>query len=43
LLTPEPESLAEVTCTEFGRRSFPGERWTLRFADFGEMAVDCPE
>jgi hypothetical protein len=42
--TPEPETLAgELTCTACRRRSFPGERWSLRFADLGEVAIYCPE
>jgi hypothetical protein len=24
------------------RRPLPGERWSLRFADLGEVAVYCP-
>jgi RNase P subunit RPR2 len=41
---PEPETLAgELTCTECGRRLLPGERWSLRFADLGEVAVYCVE
>jgi hypothetical protein len=39
----EPETLAEPTCTECGRRPLPGERWALRFADLGEFLVSCPE
>ena len=37
------EAPAEVSCTECGRRPLPGERWSLRFADLGEVAVYCPE
>jgi hypothetical protein len=41
---PKPETLAdELTCTECGRRPHPGERWSLRFTDLGEVAVYCPE
>ena len=41
---PESETVAtDVTCTECGRRLLPGERWSLRFADIGEVAVYCPE
>jgi hypothetical protein len=41
---PTPETLAdELTCSECGRRPLFGERWTLRFADLGEVAVYCPE
>jgi len=32
----------DVTCTEYGRRPLPGERWSLRFTDLGEVAVYCP-
>jgi hypothetical protein len=39
----DPESLADVTCTEFGRRALPAERWSLRFADLGEVAAYCPD
>lgn len=43
----EPETLAnKVTCIECGRRLLPGERWSLRFADLGEVAVywlECDE
>jgi hypothetical protein len=39
----EPESLADPTCTECGRRPLPDERWSLRFADRGEVVVYCPE
>jgi hypothetical protein len=28
--------------TECGRLPLPGERWSLRFADLGEVAVYCP-
>ena len=42
-VVPESESLAEVSCTECGRRPRSGERWSLRFADLGEVAVYCPE
>ena len=39
-----PGALAdELTCGECGRRPLPGERWSLRFADLGEVAVYCPE
>jgi hypothetical protein len=42
--TPESETLAEeLSCTECGRRPLPDERWSLRFADLGEVAVHCPE
>jgi hypothetical protein len=40
--TSDPESLAEVTCTECGRRPLPGERWSLRFTDLREVAIYCP-
>jgi hypothetical protein len=39
----EPETVAELTCTECGRRPLPGERWSLRFADLGEVAIYCPD
>jgi len=35
--------MAEVSCIECGRRPLPGERWSLRFTDLGEVAVYCPE
>jgi hypothetical protein len=31
--------MAEVSCIECGRRPLPGERWSLRFAGLGEVAV----
>jgi hypothetical protein len=42
-LCPKPEALAEMTCTECGRRPLSDERWSLRFADLGEVAVYCAE
>jgi hypothetical protein len=39
-----PETLAdELTRGECGRRPLPGERWSPRFTDLGEVAVYCPE
>jgi len=35
--------MAELSCIECGRRPLPGERWSLRFTDLGEVAVYCPE
>jgi hypothetical protein len=31
------------SCIECSRRPDPGERWSLRFADLGEVAVYCPQ
>jgi len=43
-MRPKPETLANtLTCTECGRRPLPGERWSLRFAELGEVAVYCPD
>ena len=43
-MRPKPETLATtLTCTECGRRPLPGERWSLRFAELGEVAVYCPD
>jgi hypothetical protein len=43
-VTPKPETLADkLNCTECSRRPLPAERWTLRFADLGEVTVYCPE
>jgi hypothetical protein len=43
-VTSRPETLADkLTCTECGRRPLPGEQWSLRFADLGEVAVYCPK
>jgi hypothetical protein len=39
----EPETLASPTCAECGRRPLPGERWSLRFADLGEVVAYCPD
>lgn len=36
---PVKEAPAEVSCTECGRRPLHGERWSLPFADLGEVAV----
>jgi RNase P subunit RPR2 len=40
---PELETLADPTCAECDRRPLPGERWSLRCADLGEVVVYCPE
>jgi hypothetical protein len=38
------ETLAEgPACTDCGRHPLPDERWSLRFADLGEVVVYCPE
>jgi hypothetical protein len=39
----EPETLADPTCAECGRRPLPDERWSLRFADLGEVVAYCPD
>jgi RNase P subunit RPR2 len=41
---PNPESVAtDLTCAKCGRHPLPGQRWSLRFADLGEVVVYCPE
>ena len=36
-LVSEPETLANPTGAECGSPPLPGERWSLRFADLGEV------
>jgi hypothetical protein len=41
---PDSETVAtDLTCAESARRPLPGERWSLRFADLGQVAVFCIE